>query len=107
MDMKIWGVEVYPDAFAKEVKSVFDAFIAEGYTFDDTVEKILKSNLKVENNSTAVLSLVCLEIIYTNHLHLLKEKAMKALIHELYKAHLIGAFNERKKDLIKFNQFIK
>lgn len=106
MLMKIWGVDVFPDCFAKEVKKVFDVFIREGYSFNETVKKILKSNLKVENNSTAILSLVCLEIIHTDQLSLLKELAMKALIHELYSANLLGVFNEKKAELIKFNQFI-
>lgn len=106
MGMKIWGVEVFPDCFAKEVKKVFDAFISEGYTFSESVEKILSSNLRVENNSTAILSLVCLEINYTKELNILKERAMKALINEMYKANLLGVFSERKEELIKFNQYI-
>jgi hypothetical protein len=104
--MKTWGIEVYPDCFAKEVKKVFDAFICEGYSFNESIQNILKSNLRVQNNSTAVLMLTSLEIQHTNEVKILKQIAMKSLIRELYKAHLLGNFKEKKDELMKFNKYI-
>jgi hypothetical protein len=103
--MKTWGIDVYPDCFAKEVKKIFDGFMHEGYSFNECIQNLLKSNLKVQNNSSAVLTLVSLEIQYTNEVKILREVGMKALIRELYKSHLLGTFKEKKHELMKFNKY--